>query len=214
MNDPILEVEGISYSYSSGVPVIENWSNVFFRQKMVAITGPSGRGKSTLLYVLGLMTRANTGRITVDGKDVQALGDLALSRLRAELFGFVFQDAALDPTRSVLDSITEPALYGAKPRSALEERALRLMSELGVTVPPKAKPRQISGGQAQRIALCRALIMCPQIILADEPTGNLDELSKQLVLATMRSASDGGASVIIVTHDQTVVAACDRVIQL
>lgn len=177
---------------------------------MVAITGPSGRGKSTLLYLLGLMLSPGDGDVVVDGEAVSRLSDARRARVRAHSFGFVFQDAALDTTRTVLDNVLETSLYRATPRAAEARRARDLLVELGVELTTTATPGQVSGGQAQRIALCRALLNDPRVLLADEPTGNLDRASADAVLAALRAQAGRGAAVIVVTHDDEVVAQCDR----
>lgn len=181
---------------------------------LVAITGPSGRGKSTLLYLIGLMLTPRSGAVLIDGEPVSSFSDAARSRLRAALFGFVFQDAALDPTRTVVDNIVEVSLYGDLEPAEAKRRAGELMLELGVDAPPDRKPGQISGGQAQRIALCRALVHRPRVLLADEPTGNLDDASAAGVIAALRSHARAGGITLAVTHDDRLVDTCDRRIEL
>ncbi|WP_233486739.1 ABC transporter ATP-binding protein [Zhihengliuella sp. ISTPL4] len=181
---------------------------------MTALTGPSGRGKSTLLYLLGLMLRPSSGRVSVSGHEAARLSDGERARLRAHLFGFVFQDAALDATRTVLDNVTETALYRGQPRSHAVPRARELLERFGVDLPAHRKPGQVSGGQAQRIALCRALLNDPAIMLADEPTGNLDPVTAEMVVSAMRERAASGAAVIVVTHSRDVAEACDREITL
>ena len=181
---------------------------------MVALTGESGRGKSTLLYLLGLMLNPTSGEVFVDNRPVSRLGDAARSQLRSMHFGFVFQDASLDASRSVLDNIVETTLYRHERLRDAVPRARRLMDRFGVSVPAARRPGQISGGQAQRIALCRALLNSPPVILADEPTGNLDQASSDLVVGALRDHADGGGAVIIVTHSPTVASQCDRAITL
>ncbi|KAJ1680496.1 hypothetical protein LUZ63_024286 [Rhynchospora breviuscula] len=181
---------------------------------MTALTGPSGRGKSTLLYLLGLMLKPQRGEILLEGQTVSALNDGARARLRAHRFGFVFQDAALDATRTVLDNVTETALYRGERSADSRRRAIRLLERFGVDVPPDRKPGQVSGGQAQRIALCRALLSDPRVLLADEPTGNLDPVTSTLVVNALAQHASAGAAVIVVTHSPSLAAACDREISL
>ncbi|WP_245991789.1 ABC transporter ATP-binding protein [Mycetocola lacteus] len=209
-----LDVRDVVFEYVPGTRVLDSWSAQFEAGSVTALTGPSGRGKSTLLYLLGLMLRPRSGSILVDGNDVTRLADAQLAHLRAERFGFVFQDAALDPSRSILDNVTETALYRGQSRRSVTPRALDLLTRFGVDIPPKRKPGQVSGGQAQRIALCRALLAHPKILLADEPTGNLDPATTTLVVDALRDHARNGAAVIIVTHSPEVAAACDRELRL
>lgn len=211
----MLRAEGLTFAYTrDSPPVVEDWSADFSAGAITALTGPSGRGKSTLLYLLGLMLRPASGELYVDGDPVGRLSDGAKSRLRAQRFGFVFQDAALDPTRTVMDNVIETALYRRVPRRASMSRASELLELFGVDVPPDRRPGQVSGGQAQRIALCRALLSEPRILLADEPTGNLDPATTNVVVDALREHAAGGAAVIVVTHSPTVADACDRRIEL
>lgn len=185
-----------------------------FPGEVVAVTGPSGKGKSTILYLLGLMLQPQAGTILIQDQPVSRLKDRDRAYLRAQRFGFVFQDAALDASRSVLDNVVETALYRDSPRSHAQERALLLLKTFGVELQAEAKPGQVSGGQAQRIALCRALLGDPLILLADEPTGNLDPASADIVVSALQSHARRGATVIVVTHDPIVVTRCDRAISL
>ncbi|WP_246160077.1 ABC transporter ATP-binding protein [Microbacterium rhizomatis] len=211
---PRLEARGVVFEYLLGQPVLTDWSAVFPAGSLTALTGPSGRGKSTLLYLLGLMLQPSSGDILVSGESVTGLSDASRARLRAEQFGFVFQDAALDQTRTVLDNVTEAALYRGQKRAAARPRALDLLDRFEVDVPPHRKPGQVSGGQAQRIALCRALLTDPVVLLADEPTGNLDPTTSELVVAALQEHAATGAAVIVVTHSPEVAAACDIEIRL
>lgn len=211
---PLVEARDVTFEYVPGKPVLEDWSAQFFAGEMVALTGPSGRGKSTLLYLLGLMLHPRTGDIIVGGHTAAQLGDSARARLRANHYGFVFQDAALDATRTVLDNVTETSLYRRSPRKQAIPRARALLRHFGVDVPAERKPGQVSGGQAQRIALCRALLNEPRVLLADEPTGNLDPATTETVVHALRDHASTGATVIIVTHSPDVAAACDREIRL
>lgn len=210
----MIEARTITFGYDAATPILSEWSATFSAGEVVAITGPSGRGKSTLLYLLGLMLRPTAGEVHIGGTDVAHLSDAKRAQLRAQNFGFVFQDAALDATRTVLDNVIETALYRGEPRAAAKIRAQELMTQFGVDLRANAKPGQVSGGQAQRIALCRALLNDPRILLADEPTGNLDPASADLVVEAFHAQAHAGAAVIIVTHDPSLVARCDRTIQL
>ncbi|MCM3658581.1 ATP-binding cassette domain-containing protein [Agromyces mediolanus] len=196
------------------MPLLEDWTSAFEAGEVVGVTGPSGRGKSTLLYLLGLMLRPSHGEVLLDGEPVHAAPDRARARLRAHRFGFVFQDAALDQSRTVLDNILEAALYRGDDLATAAQRARELMDRFGVGLRPTARPGQLSGGQAQRIALCRALLGDPAVLLADEPTGNLDAESSDLVIEALHDQAARGATVIVVTHDPTLVERCDRQLTL
>lgn len=210
-NTPLLQAVNLTFAYSRrhSTNIVENWTASFHRGQVTTITGPSGCGKSTRMYLLALMLRATSGEILLEGQPVSTLYDHEKSALRAKHFGFVFQDAALDATRTVLDNITETALYAGRDRKQAQRTARNLMDKFNVTVPAHRLPGQISGGQAQRIALCRALSGHPPVIFADEPTGNLDPHSANIVLEAFRDAADQGATVIVVTHDMNIAAWSD-----
>jgi ABC-type lipoprotein export system ATPase subunit len=156
------------------------------------------------------MLQPSSGAVLINGAPVHNRSDEDRAALRAGLFGFVFQDAALDASRSVLDNILETALYRGEDRRALTPRAFDLMDRFGVALRAGAKPGQVSGGQAQRIALCRALLGDPRILLADEPTGNLDPSSSDVVVDALHEQANKGAAVVVVTHDPALVIRCDR----
>lgn len=212
--DSLLSARDVTFGYAPGRPILAEWSADFAPGSMTALTGPSGRGKSTLLYLLGLMLHPSTGEVRIGGGDAAGLRDGERARLRASMFGFVFQDAALDATRTVLDNVTETALYRREPRRDAERRARGLLERFGVDVPAERKPGQVSGGQAQRISLCRALLNEPAILLADEPTGNLDPVTSELVVGALRDHAHAGNTVIVVTHSPDVAAASDEEIRL
>lgn len=203
-----------TYSHADTTPVVDGWDAGFPAGSVTAITGPSGCGKSTRLYLLGLMLSLGEGAVELDGQRVDNLPDAARSALRAERFGFVFQDAALDPTRSVMDNIVESGLYRGARRRALVPRAHELMERFEIDVPANRRPGQISGGQAQRIALCRALLGDPDVVLADEPTGNLDPATADTVLGALRAHADHGGCVVIVTHNTAVAEWADEHLDL
>ncbi len=182
--------------------------------EMVAVTGPSGRGKSTLLHLLGLLLTPRSGQVVADGAPVSGLPDAQRSAVRARMLGFVFQDAALDSTRTVMDNIVEVSIYSDLDTAVAHRRAAVLIEALGVNVPPNRRPGQISGGQAQRIALCRALVHDPPVLLADEPTGNLDDASADGVIQAMRAHADSGHMVVVATHDRRLEQSCDRALRL
>ena len=210
MTTVLLEARDLTFSYTPDHPIIDGWSAEFPRGATTALTGTSGRGKSTLLYLLGLMLRPTGGDILIGSEQASRSSDGARSHLRASRYGFVFQDAALDTTRTVLDNVTETALYRNVSRRSVEGSARDLLHRFGVDLAADRKPGQVSGGQAQRIALCRALLGNPDIILADEPTGNLDPSTAAVVVSALKEQATAGATVVIVTHSPDVAAACDR----
>lgn len=209
-----LAARDVSFAYQRREPIVSQWSAEFVPGSMTALTGPSGRGKSTLLYLLGLMLRPASGDVLVDGEPSGRLSDARRAALRARAFGFVFQDAALDQTRTLIDNVTEPALYRGDDRIRAAQRGRALLDRFGVDLPSDRKPGQISGGQAQRIALSRALVTEPPILLADEPTGNLDPVTTEFVVCALRDYALAGGVVVLVTHSIALAARCDRELQL
>lgn len=211
----MIAARDLAFSYRrGGDELFDGMSFRFAPGRVTAVTGPSGRGKSTLLYVLGLMLRPTRGTIELAGRDVSAAPDHARARLRAEHIGFVFQDAVLDPNRVVLDSVIEPALYAGTPRRQAREQARSLLDALGLADRADHRPGEISGGQAQRAAVCRALVNNPAVVLADEPTGNLDRHNSLAVLDALEAASGNDRTVIIATHDEFVVSRAHEVLRL
>ncbi|MGN8244246.1 ABC transporter ATP-binding protein [Cellulomonas soli] len=210
----MLAVKDLAFTYRrGGEELFDGLSHTFAPGALTAVTGPSGRGKSTLLYVLGLMLQPTRGVVEVNGAPVSSLPDSSRASLRAHQIGFVFQDAALDPSRSVLDAVVEPALYAGVRRSTASTRARELLAALGVEDRVDHRPGEISGGQAQRVAVARALVNAPTIVLADEPTGNLDRANAATVLQALRWAA-AETSVVIATHDPFVLEHADEVVAL
>ena len=199
-----LTVEGLEHRYRAAEhPTIRPLDHTFDPGSLTAVTGPSGSGKSTLLYILALMLTPTAGRIAWDGLDVQQLPDADRSRLRAQHVGFVFQDAVLDLSQTALDNVLEAARIAGLDERPARARALGLMERFGVAERAHHRPGQVSGGQAQRIALCRALVTDPAVVFADEPTGNLDAESAEVVWAALAGAAADGATVIVATHDRS-----------
>ncbi len=211
----MVEVEGLSFGYRRTETILADVTVAFPSGTVTAVTGPSGKGKSTLLYLIGLLLSPWEGAIRIGGTDTVGLPDRIRSRLRAERIGFVFQDAALDATRTVIDNVVEGSVYSGMSRRTARRRAVALMDRFGVGLRADHKPGEVSGGQAQRVALCRALLADPDVILADEPTGNLDVGTAQVVIDALRDAAhDEDKTVIVATHDPDVMDACDRVWEL
>lgn len=211
----MLEAKSLTFAYPNCEPILNSWSAKFEAGSTTAIVGQSGRGKSTLLYLLGLMLQPSKGYIYLNDICITGGRDAELAGLRARFFGFVFQDAALDPTRSIMDNILESSLYRGEGKGQHRAKALELLRKFGVSVDVNSKPGQVSGGQAQRIALCRALLHNPKILLADEPTGNLDPESTEIVVQALSDyAKQANAVVVIVTHSMDIAARCDKTVRL
>lgn len=211
----MIAVDDLVFGYRAPERIVDHLTYGFPPGTVTGVTGPSGRGKSTVLYLIGLLLAPTSGGVVVDDVDVSSWSDRKRSRFRASRVGFVFQDAALDNTRSVLDNIIETTVYNRIPRRTAVDKAYGLMERFGVALRHDHKPGEVSGGQAQRIALCRALLAQPDIVLADEPTGNLDVETAQVVIdALAELAYNENRTVIIASHDPTVVSACGRVLEL
>lgn len=210
----MISLSSITFGYKPSETIIDDLSWKFAAGAMTAVTGPSGKGKSTLLYLIGLLLSPWSGTVRFDDVDAGRLSDVKRSGIRASRVGFVFQDAALDPTRTVLDNIIESSLYNNIPRAEAISRAEGLMTRFEVVLRADHKPGEISGGQAQRIALCRALINQPEFILADEPTGNLDPRTSGVVLDALEEQAGEGRTVIVATHDPMIVSRCHHILDL
>lgn len=210
----MIEATDLTFGYRRGQPVVRGWSGSIELGEIVAVVGASGTGKSTLLYLLGALVRPWSGSLRIGGVSVEQLGDGPRSDLRATTIGFVFQDALLDARRSVLDNIVEGAIYRGVDRRVATRRARELLERLDIDVEPGRRATDLSGGQAQRVALCRALLNEPSILLADEPTGNLDRTNAAAVESVLREQTDAGRLVAIVTHDESLASRCDRTYRL
>ncbi len=180
----------------------------------LAIMGQSGSGKSTMLNILGCLDRLTSGHYRLDGNDVSALDDSSLSRMRNRRLGFVFQSYNLIPHLTVLENIEVPMEYAAVSRSAARARAIELATRMGLDQRMRHRPTELSGGQQQRVAIARALANAPSVILADEPTGNLDSATGREILNLLDDLSTAGNTLIVVTHDPSVAAHAHRTIHM
>ena len=212
----MIELAAIDKTYtrlgSAPVRALNGVSLRIERGELVAVTGASGSGKSTLMNVLGLLDRPTAGRYRLDGEDVSDLGVNALARLRNRRIGFVFQAFHLLPRTSALENVELPLLYSD--RAEIQGLGRRALEAVGLADRVDHRPGELSGGQQQRVAIARALVNEPDLLLADEPTGNLDEGSAAEVLAIFRSLHAAGRTIVIVTHDPGVAAHCERVVRL
>lgn len=200
----------VSFGYSKGRTIINDLSHRFSPGALTAITGRSGSGKSTVLGILGLLITPGAGEVLIDQQPVARLSDGSRSALRASTIGFVFQDALLDPARTIVDNVAQGALFAGMETRAAIKRSRELICELGVDHRWDHRPGEISGGQAQRVALCRALVCDPRLILADEPTGNLDDESADDVWSILARRAAAGATVIVATHDMRRAGSSDE----
>lgn len=210
----MIDARGLTFGYQAGSPIIDQWSGSIARGEMAAIVGPSGCGKSTLLFLLGTLVRPWSGQLRLDGVRVDHLNDSKRSEIRAALIGFVFQDALLDARRTVVENVIEGAIYRGDDRRDAVRGAEELLGRLAVDVEPNRSAVHLSGGQAQRVALCRALLSSPSLVLADEPTGNLDQASAETVERLLRGVAAGGSAIVVATHDMALASRCDRTIRL
>jgi lipoprotein-releasing system ATP-binding protein len=216
----ILRVEAVHKSYGVGTAVeLEVLHGVDFRLRrgeFAALIGPSGGGKSTLLNVIGLLDRPQAGRILIDGRDTRELDDRALTRLRGRAIGFVFQYHYLLPEFTALENVMLPVLAARGwPDGEMRQTAGELLDKVGLTPWRDHRANDISGGQQQRVAVARALAMKPVLVLADEPTGNLDTKAADGVFDLLRSVNEATRTTfLIVTHDPRLAQRCDRIIEL
>ena len=183
--------------------------------EVVSIVGASGAGKTTLLQIIGTLSRPDGGRVEIDGRDVSALGDRALSQFRNERIGFVFQFHHLLAEFTAFENVCIPGLIGRRPRADVERRAAELLDMMGLAARRDHKPGQLSGGEQQRVAIARALVNSPAVLLADEPSGNLDSHNRDEIHRLFFELRDRlGQTVVIVTHDENLAAMADRKITM
>ncbi len=213
----ILKIENLFKSYSLErleVPVLHDINLTVDAGEFAAIMGPSGSGKSTLMNLIGCLDRPTSGRILIGGEDVSMLSETDLARIRGERVGFVFQTFNLISRLTALKNVELPMVYQDIPRGARLKRAARLLEMLGLTDRADHKPSELSGGQRQRVAIARALANEPDILLADEPTGNLDSKTGEEIMQIFKELHSEGRTIIMVTHDQGLAENCDRIIRL
>jgi putative ABC transport system ATP-binding protein len=213
---PVLELESVTKTYGSEPPVAA-LRGVSFRVQpgeLLAIVGPSGSGKSTLLHLMGTLERPSSGRVSVTGLDVAVLDDRQLAALRATRIGFVFQQFFLAEHASALENVADGLLYAGVPAHERKERAAQALTQVGLGERLASRPTQLSGGERQRVAIARALVGSPAIVLADEPTGNLDSATGQSIMALIEELNAQGATIVVITHEQEIAARIPRQIRL
>jgi putative ABC transport system ATP-binding protein len=214
----LVEAEELTRVYTMGDTVVEALRGVSLRiapGDYVALVGPSGSGKSTLMHLLGGLDRPTSGRLVIDGQDVASLNRNQLARLRNTAIGFVFQSFHLLPRTSAVDNVALPLVYRGVPARIRRQRAAAMLGQVGLAHRLDHRPSQLSGGEQQRVAIARALVTGPSVVLADEPTGNLDSATGQAVLQLLEhQGAAAGAALVLVTHDHEVAGRAHRQVML
>lgn len=217
MKTPLIQLKNIVKEYKTGdviTHVLKEISFTAHKGDFIAITGPSGSGKSTLMNIIGLLDIPTSGSYVLNGSDTTGLSEDQLAHLRNAAIGFVFQSFNLLNRATTLDNVILPAIYKGLSRTNRLERAKELLSQLGLSERMTHKPNQLSGGQQQRVAIARALMNDPDIILADEPTGNLDTKSGQDVMNILKKLHKDSKTIILITHEHDIASQAKKIIQM
>ncbi|MFG1703149.1 ABC transporter ATP-binding protein [Nonomuraea sp. M3C6] len=210
----IVELRAVTKTYPGQVHALRGVDLTIARGDLLAIVGPSGSGKSTMLHMIGTLDKPSTGTVRIAGHDIATLSDRELSALRSRHLGFVFQQFHLAPGVSALDNVADGLLYTGMGRRARRDRAAAALERVGLGHRLRHKPSELSGGEQQRVAVARAVAGDPPLLLADEPTGNLDSTAGADVLAVLAGLHESGTTVAIITHDAEIAGWCRRQVRL